>query len=95
MRKQGAPSARIFHYLYLHGTEVKATTVMVGTGREAGADEDDFHTFKRVNAEVDHAEKAEERVKRRAEVKVGALTGVVKAFGEAPPVAKKKKVITF
>ncbi|KAI0829434.1 hypothetical protein BC628DRAFT_1360507 [Trametes gibbosa] len=75
--------------------EVKVTTVMVGTGREAGADEDDFHTFKRVNAEVDLAEKAEERVKRRAEVKVGALTGVMKAFGEAPPVAKKKKVVIF
>lgn len=76
-------------------SEVTATTVLVGTGGEAGADEDDFHTFKRVNAEVDKAEKAEERAKRRAEVKVGAHSGVVKAFGDAPPATKKKKVVFF
>ena len=69
--------------------------MLVGTGGEAGADEDDFHTFKRVNAEVDKAEKAEERAKRRAEVKVGAHSGVVKAFGDAPPATKKKKVVLF
>ncbi|KAI0663034.1 hypothetical protein C8Q70DRAFT_955538 [Cubamyces menziesii] len=79
----------------LRKKEVTATTVLVGTGGEAGADEDDFHTFKRVNAEVDKAEKAEERAKRRAEVKVGAHSGVVKAFGDAPPATKKKKVVFF
>ncbi|KAI0637792.1 hypothetical protein C8Q77DRAFT_1087895 [Trametes polyzona] len=75
--------------------EVTANTVLLGTGREAGADEDDFHTFKRVTAEVDKAEKAEERAKRRAEVKVGAHSGVVKAFGDTPAVVKKKKVVVF
>ncbi|KAI0650004.1 hypothetical protein C8Q79DRAFT_941885 [Trametes meyenii] len=79
----------------LRKKEVAATTVVLGTGREAGADEDDFHTFKRINAEVDQAEKAEERAKRRAEVKVGAHSGVVKAFGNSAPAAKKKKVVFF
>lgn len=75
--------------------EVAATTVLLGTGREAGADEDDFHTFKRVNAEVDEAQKAEERTKRRLDARVGVHSGVVKAYGEVPPAAKKKKVVTF
>ncbi|KAI0676848.1 hypothetical protein C8Q78DRAFT_1149198 [Trametes maxima] len=80
---------------HLRKKEVAATTVVLGTGREAGADEDDFHTFKRINAEVDQAEKAEERAKRRAEVKVGVHSGVVKAFGNAAPATKKKKVVFF
>ncbi|KAI0370291.1 hypothetical protein BV20DRAFT_966964 [Pilatotrama ljubarskyi] len=79
----------------LRKKEVAATTILLGTGREAGADEDDFHTFKRINAEVDKAEKAEERAKRKAEVKVGAHSGVVKAFGDAAPAAKKKKKVVF
>ncbi|KAI0771851.1 hypothetical protein BD413DRAFT_546569 [Trametes elegans] len=80
---------------HLRKKEVATTTILLGTGREAGADEDDFHTFKRINAEVDKAEKVEERVKRRAEVKVGAHSGVVKAYGDAPPAGKKKKVVFF
>ena len=44
-----------------------ATTVFVGTGQEGGADEDDFHTFKRRTLEVDKAEKVEEKVKRKAD----------------------------
>ncbi len=65
----------------------------MGTGREAGADEDDFHTFKRRNAEVVNEEKASERLKRQADVKVGAHSGVVKSFGQVAQ--KPKKVISF
>ena len=36
-------------------------TAFVGTGAEVGADEDDFHTFKRKSAEVDKEQKAVER----------------------------------
>ncbi|KAL7282108.1 hypothetical protein ACG7TL_003577 [Trametes sanguinea] len=79
----------------LRKKEVTATTPLVGTGREAGADEDDFHTFKRVTAEVDKEEKAEERAKRKADVRVGAHSGVVRAVGDALPEKKKKKVVFF
>jgi len=34
-------------------------TTVLGTGREAGADEDDFHTFKRRTTEVERDEKQE------------------------------------
>ncbi|RDX53127.1 hypothetical protein OH76DRAFT_1376358 [Lentinus brumalis] len=74
--------------------EVVATTVFVGTGRESGADEDDFHTFKRLTAEVDRSEKVGEKAKKKAGVKVGAHSGVVRAFGDAPA-PKKKKVVVF
>ena len=75
-------------------TEVAATTLFVGTGHAAGADEDDFHTFKRTTVEVDKSEKAEMKAKKKAAVKVGAHTGVVKAFGGVPS-EKKKKVVFF
>ncbi|OCH88110.1 hypothetical protein OBBRIDRAFT_813825 [Obba rivulosa] len=74
---------------------ITTSTAFLGTGREAGADEDDFHTFKRKNAEIDKAEKFSERAKRQANVKVGAFTGVVKAFGKSPAPATKKKVVSF
>ncbi|GJE92796.1 hypothetical protein PsYK624_089530 [Phanerochaete sordida] len=73
--------------------EVGATSVFVGTGTEAGADEDDFHTFKRKTAEVAREEKSDERRKKSAALKVGAFSGEVKAFGR--PVQKPKKVVTF
>jgi hypothetical protein len=38
-------------------------TTFLGTGTEAGADEDDFHTLKRGLAEVDKEQKAVERQK--------------------------------
>ncbi|KAJ7282944.1 hypothetical protein C8J57DRAFT_1433313 [Mycena rebaudengoi] len=66
---------------------------MFGTGGEAGADEDDFHTFKRRRTEVDRDEKNEEKVKRLVDVRAGAYSGIVKTFGinVAPP----KKVVFF
>ncbi|KAI0084925.1 hypothetical protein BDY19DRAFT_997326 [Irpex rosettiformis] len=73
--------------------EVVATTTLVGTGMEAGADEDDFHTFRRKNLEISKEEKADERRKKQQAVKVGARSGVVKAFGRT--VQKPHKVVIF
>ncbi|KAG0700829.1 hypothetical protein DFH29DRAFT_929889 [Suillus ampliporus] len=67
------------------------TATFFGTGHGAGADEDDFHTFKRRNADVDRDMKKDERAKKRADVKVGPYTGTVKAFG-TPPVGNSGKV---
>lgn len=67
---------------------------LIGTGREAGADEDDFLIIGRKKREVERDEKTEERVRRTADVKLGALTGTVRAFGLVPTVASKK-VVSF
>ncbi|KAF7304831.1 hypothetical protein MKEN_01197200 [Mycena kentingensis (nom. inval.)] len=64
-----------------------------GTGREAGADEDDFHILKRHKTELDRDDKGEERRRRMADVRTGALSGTVKAHGIIP--AKAKKVVFF
>ncbi|KAF7294889.1 hypothetical protein MIND_01026800 [Mycena indigotica] len=55
--------------------------VVFGSGRDAGADEDDFHILKRHKNEVDRDEKNEERRRRAVDVKAGSVSGVVKAFG--------------
>lgn len=60
----------------------------------AGADEDDFHTFKRHTAQIDREEKTEEKTKKMLDVKAGALSGIVKAYGK-PAVPAKKKVVVF
>ncbi|KAI1792930.1 hypothetical protein LXA43DRAFT_886753 [Ganoderma leucocontextum] len=75
--------------------DVVAKTVFVGTGHEGGADEDDFHTFKRKTQEVEKVEKMGDKARRKAEVKVAAHSGVVKAFGDAAPDSKKKNVVFF
>ena len=71
-----------------------ASAALFGTGKEAGADEDDFHTFKRRTAEVSRDEKDEEKFKKMQNIKVGVHSGTVKRFG-AVPVSKPKKVVTF
>lgn len=68
---------------------------MLGTGREAGPDEDDFHTFKRKTTEVDRDEKQATKRKEMLELRTGAHSGVVKAFGNVPSVMAKKKVVVF
>lgn len=73
--------------------EGSAVATLLGTGHEAGADEDDFHTIRRKNAEVDRDEHGEERVRKEAKVRAGAFTGTVKAFGKVP--VKPKKVVYF
>jgi zinc finger CCHC domain-containing protein 9 len=56
-----------------------------------GADEDDFHTFKRRTAHIEMEEKKLERVRQTIVAKAGAHSGVVQALGK-PPVASKKIV---
>ncbi|KAF9793407.1 hypothetical protein BJ322DRAFT_1134429 [Thelephora terrestris] len=48
----------------LRDKAVVNNTAFLGTGVEAGADEDDFHTFKRKSAEVDKEQKVAERVQK-------------------------------
>ena len=67
---------------------------VLGTGPEAGADEDDFHIFNRRTTEVDRDEKAEEKKKRLLNIKAGAHSGVVRSFGNVPK-PSTKKVISF
>jgi len=71
-----------------------ATTIF-GTGGGAGADEDDFHTFKRKNAEVSKDEKKEDRRRKRLDGKAGLHTGTVKAFGGNQVSSKPKKAVLF
>ncbi|PCH37411.1 hypothetical protein WOLCODRAFT_128311 [Wolfiporia cocos MD-104 SS10] len=78
----------------LRQKEVADTTVFLGTGNGAGADEDDFHTFRRRNAEVDKLERIEERVKKQANMKVGAHSGTVKSYAKKP-IASTRKVVYF
>jgi zinc finger CCHC domain-containing protein 9 len=66
---------------------------LLGTGREAGADEDDFHTIQQKNAEMDRDEHGEERSRKEVKLRAGAFTGVVKAFGKTT--VKSKKVVHF
>ncbi|KAG1812077.1 uncharacterized protein BJ212DRAFT_469695 [Suillus subaureus] len=71
------------------------TATFVGTGQSAGADEDDFHTFKRRNADVDSDIKKDERAKKKADVKFASYTGTVKAFGTPVGNSAKVKVVYF
>ncbi|KAG2132601.1 hypothetical protein BD769DRAFT_1448469 [Suillus cothurnatus] len=71
------------------------TATFVGTGQSAGADEDDFHTFKRRNADVDRDMKKDERAKKKADVKLASYTGTVKAFGTPVGNSAKVKVVYF
>jgi zinc finger CCHC domain-containing protein 9 len=68
-------------------------SAMLGVGREAGADEDDFHMLKRHKTELEHDEKQEVKMKRVVDVKAGAHSGIVKPFGINP--VKPKKVVFF
>jgi len=77
----------------LRKIEGNAGATVLGTGREAGADEDDFHTIRRKNTEMDRDEHGETRARKEAKVRAGALTGVVRAFGKVP--VKPKKVVYF
>ncbi|KAI0030780.1 hypothetical protein K488DRAFT_79454 [Vararia minispora EC-137] len=74
--------------------DINAGSVFLGIGREAGADEDDFHTFRRKNVQVDRELQGEERIRKSAKVRAGKHSGIVKAFGFVPQ-AKAKKVVNF
>ncbi|KIK93433.1 hypothetical protein PAXRUDRAFT_828996 [Paxillus rubicundulus Ve08.2h10] len=72
-----------------------AAGALFGTGNGAGADEDDFHIFKRRNAEVSKSEEKEGRQRKRLDVKAGLHTGTVKAFGTSRMSSKTKKIVSF
>lgn len=72
--------------------DVVHPTAIIGTGHKAGADEDDFHSFKRHNTEMDREEEQEEKSKRKLDVRAGVHSGVVKAFGNLPRTSAGKVV---
>ncbi|KAI9442259.1 hypothetical protein H4582DRAFT_1927424 [Lactarius indigo] len=65
-----------------------AAAALLGTGREAGADEDDFHMIQRRNLEIDKDERKEAKTLR-----VGGVAGVVKVSGRTS--VKPNKVVHF
>ncbi|OJA20537.1 hypothetical protein AZE42_01601 [Rhizopogon vesiculosus] len=72
------------------------TATFIGMGQGAGADEDDFHTLKRKNVEVDRDIKKDERAKKRTSVQAELYTRTVKAFGTSVGNSQKtKKVVHF
>ncbi|KIM69671.1 hypothetical protein SCLCIDRAFT_1208169 [Scleroderma citrinum Foug A] len=68
-----------------HDQSGTAARTVFGTGKEAGADEDDFHVFKRKNREVSKSERDESKQRKQLVLKVGAHTGTVKSFGDPLP----------
>ncbi|KAH9002149.1 hypothetical protein EDB86DRAFT_369956 [Lactarius hatsudake] len=69
-------------------TDGGAAATLLGTGREAGADEDDFHMIRRRNLEIDRDERKETKALR-----AGAVADVVKASGRTS--VKPNKVVHF
>ncbi|KAH9083575.1 hypothetical protein EDB83DRAFT_2330011 [Lactarius deliciosus] len=69
-------------------TDGGAAATFLGTGREAGADEDDFHMIRRRNLEIDRDERKETKALR-----AGAVADVVKASGRTS--VKPNKVVHF
>lgn len=64
---------------------------VIGTGDQLGADEDDFHTFRRRKHEVEKSLAREESKRELFQTKIGTHSGATKTFG-APPKATKKVV---
>lgn len=63
---------------------------VLGTSREAGADEDDFHVFKRRTTEMDRGEKKEEQMRRLTRIGSGAQSSKLTSSGITPqPLIKK------
>ncbi|KAI6131591.1 hypothetical protein EDD16DRAFT_867817 [Pisolithus croceorrhizus] len=71
-----------------------AANKIFGTGEEAGADEDDFHVFKRKNAEVSNDESGEGKPKKRVKVQAEAHVHTLKRRLPGTP-AKVKKIVHF
>ncbi|KAF8274573.1 hypothetical protein EI94DRAFT_1713750 [Lactarius quietus] len=68
--------------------DASADASLLGIGREAGADEDDFHMIQRRNLEIDGNEREEAKALRD-----GATARVIKASGRTS--VKPKKVVYF
>ncbi|TRM70296.1 hypothetical protein BD626DRAFT_563952 [Schizophyllum amplum] len=78
----------------LRKPDVKPAAV-IGFVEAPGADEDDFHTLRRLDKQLDRAERVDGKKKKLADVKTGAHSGVTKSFGPAPTPSIKKKVVNF
>ena len=74
-------------------SEVASNALFLGTGRDAGADEDDFHTYKRKSTQLNKEDQSDQRRKRLQDVKVGVHTGTLKSYGRVP--VHKSKVVNF
>jgi zinc finger CCHC domain-containing protein 9 len=68
--------------------------MIIGTASGTGADEDDFHTFKRTTIALDRAERREEATKKMLAVKKGVVSGVIVRSGNVP-IPSAKKVVMF
>jgi zinc finger CCHC domain-containing protein 9 len=71
---------------------VHNSAAVIGMTREAGADEDDFHAFKRTTTELERIERSKERERKDLGVKKGALSGTVVKSGKVP---STKMVVVF
>lgn len=60
-----------------------AAAAFLGTGREAGADEDDFHMIRRRNLEIDRDEREVGKALR-----AGAVAGIVESSGRTSVMPK-------
>jgi hypothetical protein len=80
------PMIRFSYDRHLH-SETNSLTAILGAGSEAGADEDDFHMFKRRKAEVEK-EKINDDTNPRAH---SSAVSVLKK----PPLPSTKKVVYF
>jgi len=67
----------------------------MGATHEAGADEDDFHTFNRTTVQLDRADKREEKVKKMLDLRKGVVSGAIVRTGTLPLPSSKKKVVVF
>ncbi|KAL4073808.1 hypothetical protein J3A83DRAFT_4231616 [Scleroderma citrinum] len=79
-----------------HDRSGTAAGTVFGMGKEAGADEDDFHVFKRKNAEVLKDERDESKQRTRVEVKVKSHTRTARLLGNPLLTQRRdKKVVYF
>ena len=75
--------------------------MVLGTGRGAGADEDDFHILNRSGGDVGQEERRRadgEKKKKAVGVKAGAHSGVVREVGvgtKTPNTNLKRTVVYF
>lgn len=69
------------------------TLALMGTSDKPGADEDDFHTFRRNRHEIEKEAIEQEKRTRLLQGKVGARSDIVKPFRTAP--IPTKKVVFF
>ena len=60
------------------------SSAILGTGHEAGADEDDFHIFKRQTTAIDREEKQLEQTRRLLRVESGAQSINANPIGTTP-----------